>query len=120
MLHILFAIACLCSSYAVASEKGELDKIAQKAHYDKILDDKITDPTKRAEYAKGYIVLRNQEGSDISILPLSDVYVGVPILDAHDNVSSFMSFPLPIANELNKEIEQRLAEKNKNKLELTK
>jgi hypothetical protein len=120
MLYIFFAIACVCSSFIAASEKELQEKAIKKAQYDKILDERIKDPVERAKYAEGYTVLRDEDGNDISIKPLSEVYVGVPILDAKDNAVGFMSFPYPIAKELNDKIEKRLAEKNKNKLELTK
>lgn len=97
MLHIIFALACLCSHYAVASEKEQSDKIAKKAYYDKLISE-IKDEKVRADYEKGYIVLG--EGDDIHIIPYSEIYLPVPI----GNEGNFMSFHIdnPIHEELRK------------------
>jgi hypothetical protein len=92
MVHIFFAIACLCSHYAVASEKEQSDKIAKKAYYDKLIAEQVKDPIKRADYEKGYIVL----GEGKTIIPYSEISVWV------STGNGFMSFPMdhPIHEEL--------------------
>ena len=72
MLYIFFAITCLCSSYMIAMETEQQGgQVKNKEYYDKILDDKIKDPQKRARYEKeGYTVVRSRSGIDVDIVPL--------------------------------------------------
>jgi len=107
MLYIFFVIACVFSSYMVASEQPWLDTKQNKEYYDKLLDERIKDPVQRAKYNDGYVVL---DVGGQYIIPVSELEVAVPV----GNDGCFMSFPIdhPIHQALkNRESEISLTKK---------
>jgi hypothetical protein len=89
MVYVFFVIACLCSNYMIAMQPD-------KQQGSSIITDK---ESKNREALK----------KDMS----DEIYVGVPCMDANDQVVGFMSLPISQARPINEAINKRLAEKNK-------